>query len=452
MGNQSSRLSVKDGSPLLTHDRITLHQYIKASHLISILPSPIIDIIVDYYKTLQRRILSFGLEKASSHAIGWLSSELPPRNGILGTPRSSDPARTVDDVDGYRLIYGTCPLQHIQHSAIINDSLYLFGRRTREQESEIISCSMNDIYASSLASTIPSSIDDVKTLIKWRINRAPPTASLSTGRTCVWHGRWCFIADLHCSYYDTITDQWYPLPIPTGAKYAIPSAHYGHMYVTSATGLYIYTEQSGDYDAKDDGATIPRSSIKSTRRNVVRNMNGRWQKVDTMDGRHGSHLISPSLPLPLPHLASSSLRAPNQKGTDDEQPDDIIFIQGKILPPGRTRHSSFDWTVPYMEQFSPITGLAAATEWNIIKDKKKPSWLSIWSNSSIVVIDHQWLLFLPKQLFMHQQQEQPQLPCLCRWNDISQIRQYRWYPSLPRHFHHKIILITGQDGSGIAIR
>jgi hypothetical protein len=107
--------------------------------------------------------------------------------------------------------------------------------------------------------------------------------------------------------------------------------------------------------------------------------------------------------------------------------------------------------VPYLEQHSHNNGLTVATEWIAIRDMKKknqlPSWLSIWTDSTIVVIGHQWLLFLPKRL---SDREQQQRPCLCRWNDINQIHQYRWYPSLPivPNFHqYGSLLITGQDGS-----
>jgi hypothetical protein len=128
MGNSSSspplssRLSVDDESPLLTYDRLTFNRYFKESYLINILPITIIDIIIDYYKSLQQRIFSFGMNKQYS-SIGWLSSELPARNGSLrisewtthnegGVNANNDSKKIItDDIDGYRLVYGTCPLE-----------------------------------------------------------------------------------------------------------------------------------------------------------------------------------------------------------------------------------------------------------------------------------------------------------------------------------------------------
>jgi hypothetical protein len=434
----SSRLSVGDESPLLTHDRVTLGRYFKGTaHLINILPTPIIDIIIDYYKPLQQRILSFGMSSSYSvHSIGWLSSELPPRNGTLRTlnmttqPHNNDSKKIItDDVDGYRLIYGKCPLEYIRHIAIINDSLYVFGsHKVGFASCSIISCSMNDIYSSSLSLTIPSSVDDVKSLIRWRTYHCPPNIdTFMMSRTCVWRGRWCFIGHQYCCYYDTFGDQWYQLPLPPMDD-LFPSVHYDHMYVASATELYIYIGQFDDQRSSDIKPNTP-LTVPSSPTSLINNNNGRWQQVENMNGRHGTHLISPSLPS---SLQSSS---DNKRFDDGRFGDDIIFVQGAFYPPphqhpnlrNRQRHMH---AVPYIEQHSHNNGLTLATEWLAIRDmkkKKKPSWITIWSDcKQIIVIDHQWLLFLPTFTGVRQEHQRPSL---CRWNDINQIQHYRWYPT-----------------------
>jgi hypothetical protein len=319
----------------------------------------------------------------------------------------------------------------------------------------MVSCSLNDIYSSSLSSSIPSSRDQVRSLIKWRTNHTPrPKIDKGvSGRTCIWRNRWLFIGRDHCCYYDPPHDQWYGLPLlPSDAfRYRfgmIPSVHYDHLYVytTADPALYIYTENQ---QSQAEGSGTSTSTEGSSSPPLPMN-DGRWQQVHTMNNRQRKTFRLISSPLPSNnshsrrHLISSSGTNNNNKSIieskKDEQSDDGRFTDDVIMIHGRLETQTNRY-VPSMEYHSHRDGLTVVSPW-LNTNNSKTTWVPSWTHSRIMVLNDEWLLFIPEEHMLSKNR----FPALCHFGHVYDKERYRWFPVIPSTGgadNH--VVITGQD-------
>jgi hypothetical protein len=168
---EPQQMSCNDSSPLFPF----LHEPYRPYLLYHVPIMPLVDIIMAYGMRQQHLITIRDYHKnndstrlkASPWSIGWISSQLPcrPNGNIICSITETedikrDSAYLVDDTPGYCRIFGTFPPDwQTQNVAIIDTRLYLIGTRSEEPTRCIrspISCSIDDILASSLSSALPS--------------------------------------------------------------------------------------------------------------------------------------------------------------------------------------------------------------------------------------------------------------------------------------------------------
>jgi hypothetical protein len=371
MGHRSSKpspqLSSFDASPLIP---FTNESY--RSHLVAhISVVTLVDIIIEYiiHQPLQHLVIIQrpDLKQALGMAIGWITSDLPPRPpGIITLyddsyfvrhklryeysefDKDDDGHRFIkitSDVPGYRRIFGLFPTdrwQCFQSVAIINDRLYLFGFGHSELKSntdkdkdsghyKLASCSISDLLTSALLSPTPSSLAQVSSLIKWKSDHAVVPASyvylskqeLGRTTTTVWRNRLVLVvtfSDGHpnfpteglCCYYDTIINEWHQLPdlVIQTREVSVQCIH-DQLYITSQS-------------PEDEAVPIM----------VYDDIDNKWYPVPTL---HNSIYIVPcSISLPSkcrssPSSSSSSSSSLSSRQNNTVASEDMVNHQSAVI-------------------------------------------------------------------------------------------------------------------------
>jgi hypothetical protein len=418
MGNSqaaaSQRLSCSDGSPLLSFDSKPYRAEISVH--ISIIT--LIDIIMGYFLPLQQHLVVISDKQLHgprlAETIGWILSDLPCRYQGW-TPIGNN------DVDGYRCIYGTLPIGwgSIKTVAIVNDRLYLFGILRPRDAFRLVSCLISDLLSSALSPTLPTSMEQVKSLIPWKIDHAAIPAHISTAAswtdvaTCIWRQRLVIIrregtvwityeqyTRYHCDYYDTITDTWH--------AFATLSRKDGGR----SCGL---TQLRCIHDRLYVSCSYLRGHSPV---NVYNEIDNKWIQLDAK--LHPRHLLDCDIPLPLSSTQSNN--------SNDDRNNYLTVIQSSY---GYERYDL------QSQQFQQLKF-------------SFPSWLQpqliplVVGNKENDDNTHKWLIWPTR----HESLSYSQM-ALLHVNDINVVKKkkkkWRWWPALPSPSTH--LVVSGQNGT-----
>jgi hypothetical protein len=403
------RLTVNDGCPLIPYERQSVQEVISnALHLSSsssssssslswstILPIVLIDIIIDYSGIINgRHIITFS--RPSKVSIGWISSNLPLRQGTLG-PTAKTATSTSGDRPGWRSIYGVFPsntynIHHVHH---INNYIYIIC--DRDDSTILMRCHAQQLFASAFSDIIPSYYR-LPLLLTWNDLKPAPRDAISPNAvhsiSCVWKRTRLFLACQYYSinanpdncwyhYYDTITNEWHVMP-------KIPDFYYG-----AAEAIVLYNDYL--FFGNDYNWMLYNEATKT------------WLKL-----KIGSRLIRWIVSAPewltsrsLSLLVGSHNVAPTSNG---HPPTKSIIIVGIISKNGWEENTSHQLSYYIIDthdgvstMITPTMVVASAADKGITSsvnesssDWKIPEWYSGWPSQPFHLIDDHWLLLLAK--------------------------------------------------------
>jgi hypothetical protein len=463
-GSEHQQLSREDGSPFFPLAREPCRPHLL--HHIPVLT--LVDIIMEYSIQQQHLIIILDNDiishRHSPWSIGWVSSELPPRSelnvewrGIHAAHMERYADTLTDDSPGYRRIFGAFPMAwtRIRNVAIINDRLYLLGgyHEGIQVIIKLISCSIDDILASSLSSTMPMTTSlGVSSLITWKMDHAPLPSyafsksydhgSLSSMSTCVWRHRLVIVTNFRsidnaitqhdpdithqgskrhgsspCCYYDTITDTYHRLPtLPV----PLTSKKEGQYIRVQCIHDRLYVCYSKELRLKGNAVETLNGHIM-----VYNETTNEW--VPLIPNTNVHHLL-PTSWMPLP--SSKSAVAATQHGVDsknNEQKNNYMTIIHPTLRP-----YSHGRLYEY-ERYDIRNGQLKALTLTC------PSWCQP-PKIPLVVGNNEWLIWTEHKLY------QMSAPMgIVQVNNIHNEKKWRSWPRLPHG--SRFVVVSGENGS-----